>query len=263
LLHDAFPDVASLRLMRLRICSDLHFEFMRDGGRSLSAELVADPAFDVLVVAGDICSLHDLYSSLVTISEAARDKPVVYVLGNHEAYGGTLDAAIREARRAASSCSNLNLLEQQVACIQGQRFVGCTLWFPHQGAPEPLDQCLGDFSYIRDIYDWIAETAEQSARFLREQIRPGDVVVTHHLPHPKSIHPMYDNSPLNAFFLHDLGELVEHAGAALWVHGHTHSSCDYTVGKTRVVCNPFGYIRSSSGGPNPEFNGALTIDLSG
>ena len=27
----------------------------------------------------------------------------------------------------------------------------------------------------------------------------------------------------------------------LWIHGHTHESFDYQIGKTRVVCNPRGY----------------------
>jgi Icc-related predicted phosphoesterase len=27
----------------------------------------------------------------------------------------------------------------------------------------------------------------------------------------------------------------------LWIHGHTHESFDYEIGKTRVVCNPRGY----------------------
>ena len=35
--------------------------------------------------------------------------------------------------------------------------------------------------------------------------------------------------------------MIEEQRPALWVHGHTHDSCDYQVGVTRVVCNPRGY----------------------
>jgi Icc-related predicted phosphoesterase len=35
--------------------------------------------------------------------------------------------------------------------------------------------------------------------------------------------------------------LSEHA-SDLWVHGHVHDGFDYTVGRTRVVANPAGYI---------------------
>jgi hypothetical protein len=43
------------------------------------------------------------------------------------------------------------------------------------------------------------------------------------------------------FFLCDVRKLIETAQPALWIHGHTHESCDYQIGRTRVVCNPYGY----------------------
>jgi Icc-related predicted phosphoesterase len=81
-------------------------------------------------------------------------------------------------------------------------------------------------------------------------------VVTHHLPHPRSIDPYFAGSPLNRFFLHDVSNTVECGEAALWVHGHTHASCDYRVGKTRVVCNPFGY---ATDGANAAFRADYDI----
>jgi hypothetical protein len=42
-------------------------------------------------------------------------------------------------------------------------------------------------------------------------------------------------------FASDLDHLVR-APVALWVHGHTHESLDYTVNGTRVFCNPRGYL---------------------
>jgi hypothetical protein len=27
----------------------------------------------------------------------------------------------------------------------------------------------------------------------------------------------------------------------VWTHGHTHDVFDYTVGQTRILCNPRGY----------------------
>ncbi len=38
-----------------------------------------------------------------------------------------------------------------------------------------------------------------------------------------------------------VSQIIEEQQPALWVHGHTHDSCDYHVGATRVVCNPKGY----------------------
>ena len=35
--------------------------------------------------------------------------------------------------------------------------------------------------------------------------------------------------------------------AQLWVHGHIHYCCDYTLGKTRVLANPRGYPTEPTG----------------
>lgn len=246
--------------MKIRVASDLHFEFQADGGASLAQEL-AQGDFDVLVVAGDLSSYGVLHSALMTLCEAMAPKRVVYILGNHEAYGGTHKLALDVVRRVQRVVKNLTFLEQTVETIEGQRFVGCTLWFPHSGKQEPLDQNMADFSMIKDIRKWLPETATASARFLANTVRDGDIVVTHHLPHPRSIAAKYAGYSLNVYFLHDVSKTVENGAAALWIHGHTHSSCDYTIGRTRVVCNPFGYARFSPGEPNPVFRADFDVSV--
>ncbi|MDX2054512.1 MAG: metallophosphoesterase [Polyangiaceae bacterium] len=246
--------------MKIRIASDLHFEFQKDNGSELARELAAGE-FDVLVIAGDLSSCAGLKEALLSVCEAVAPRSVVYVLGNHEAYGGTWALARERVRRAAKIAKNLVPLEQSIATLHGHRFIGCTLWYPHSGKREPLDQHLGDFSEIGDIRQWLPDTATDSALFLAENVRPGDIVVTHHLPHRRSIAPQFVGSALNAYFLHDVSQTVEQGGAALWIHGHTHSSCDYTAGNTRVVCNPFGYARRSPGEPNPNFRSDFDITV--
>jgi predicted phosphodiesterase len=246
--------------MKVRIVSDLHFEFHADAGESVARELGAGD-FDALIVAGDLSSYAGLGAALATVCKAAAPRPVVYVLGNHEGYGATWELAQERVKKAAKIAKNLVPLEQTSATIGGRRFVGCTLWFPHSGNREPLDQNIADFSEIGGIRGWLRPTALASARFLEETVRPGDVVVTHHLPHPRSIAPKYLGSPTNAYFLHDLSQTLEQAGAALWVHGHTHTSCDYTAGVTRVVCNPLGYARGLPNEPNPEFRADCDVSI--
>jgi len=67
------------------------------------------------------------------------------------------------------------------------------------------------------------------------------VVVTHHAPSLKSIEEQYRGQSLSAAYASDLDDVVAGSGAVLWIHGHTHSSADYLLGNTRVVCNPRGY----------------------
>jgi Icc-related predicted phosphoesterase len=108
--------------------------------------------------------------------------------------------------------------------------------------------------------DTVAWFLESKAFIEAELRRPFDgptVVVTHHLPSSKSIAPQYKGDPLNPCFASDLDSIFETYQPEAWIHGHTHSSFDYTSGKTRVVCNPRGYAET----PNPAFKDSLVIDI--
>ena len=92
--------------------------------------------------------------------------------------------------------------------------------------------------------DWVyAENAEGLA-LLVQAAGVADVVVTHHLPSQRSVAPRLEGSQLNAFFVCDCERIIEEGGPGFWIHGHTHTVCDYQLGETRVprvLCNPFGY----------------------
>ena len=45
-------------------------------------------------------------------------------------------------------------------------------------------------------------------------------------------------------------------GAALWIHGHTHTFFDYRAGGARVICNPRGYPGEATG-----FRPDLIVDI--
>jgi hypothetical protein len=95
------------------------------------------------------------------------------------------------------------------------------------------------------------------------------VVLTHHAPHPGSVHPRWAAHLSSAAFVSDLSRLL--GKAQLWLHGHTHDGFDYTAEGCRVVANPMGYRTSnwseSRNGTvpvrlsfeNPRFDPALTI----
>ncbi|NDB87079.1 MAG: hypothetical protein EB127_30995, partial [Alphaproteobacteria bacterium] len=142
--------------------------------------------------------------------------------------------------------------------IDGHNFIGSTLWFAHSSEPEPHDNSLNDFHLIGEFRTWISKQGKSSSEYLRNNVKEGDVVITHHLPHPKSVNVKFAGSYLNKYFLHDVSDVVENNGAKLWIHAHTHCSCDYIVNNTRVICNPFGYLRYEE---NSQFNEKLTIEL--
>ena len=128
---------------------------------------------------------------------------------------------------------------------------------------------LADEEVGRALSPRLSQSWHLASRAWVEQELPktGDwdlsVVVTHHLPHPRSVSERFKDSPLNPAFASDLSELVEGCGAALWVHGHTHDSCDYQAGATRVVCNPKGYGPKGEGAPieNRAFDPMFVVEV--
>lgn len=224
--------------MRIQVLSDTHLEFHRDGGRTFLEEL--DPRdVDVLVLAGDICSASMLVDVLGRF--AALYPRVLMVSGNHEHYGTTLRAVERALARAEAAHRNViatggpRWLE-----IDGRRFLLATLWFRDEpGAPR---EWLTDFKAIRGDFDrWVYQRHAAAVKAMAD-IRPGDVVVTHHLPTYRSVAQRFVGSPVNVFFATELEQLIRERKPALWLHGHTHDACDHVLGETRIVCNPYGYF---------------------
>ena len=69
------------------------------------------------------------------------------------------------------------------------------------------------------------------------------VVISHHAPSSKSIPIQYKHSPVSAAYASNLEELfIKYDNLKLWCHGHMHSSCNYKLHGTKVICNPRGYF---------------------
>jgi hypothetical protein len=183
---------------------------------------------------------------------------VVYVMGNHEAYGSSIAAVRRTLEAMDGRLPGLHYLENSTCEIEGQRFAGSTLWVPRLPGIELLEPMLNDFWLISDAPGAIYDENARSVQWLGEVVRESDVIVTHHLPSPRSIHPRHTDSPINCFFVCDVEPLIAERQPRLWIHGHTHESMDYAVGRTRVLCNPYGYEEVE---PNEQYSPALRITL--
>ena len=237
--------------MKLHILSDLHL-----GSGAL--ELPATDA-DVVVLAGDIARPRE------AVAWAGQfDKPVLYVAGNHEFYGGSIDGTLAELRRLCDG-TRVRVLDGDEVALDGVRFLGATLWTDFEvftdpalrlAAKEESQRLLRDFSRVReresapDLFTPDASVAlfRRHATWLADRLASRHdgptVVITHHAPSRRSIHERFADSLLNASFVSDLEHLMGADRADLWIHGHTHDSFDYRVGGTRVVCNPRGYSRN-------------------
>lgn len=262
-------------MTKLWIFSDLHAE------QSVWTLPPIPHNVDILVAAGDIDS--PATRSIERLAKLADGRPVVFVPGNHEWYATRghfgVDQEVIRARVAAANLGVTMLMDDEIV-IGGVRFLGATLWtdFEIQGTPEAsmifAARGLNDFRYIHPVEGGPHLTPEDTIRWhqasrswladrLAQRCDLPTVVVTHHLPHPHSIAPVYRGDPLTPAFASDVSDLVDGGGAALWVHGHTHAGCDYQAGGTRVVCNPKGYGPMTMGGriENAAFDPTFVVQL--
>lgn len=251
--------------MKIRVLSDLHLEFQDWNPPDAEA--------DIIVLAGDI------HSGTRGVEWARRQfpvTPILYVPGNHEFYGRDLQQTLLDLHQAGRRFG-VDVLHGRGVVIGEIRFLGATLWtdFALHGTDAHSIACamsaarhgMSDFSVIRhaphglfrpdharamhlEQVSWIRER-------LADEFHGPTIVVTHHLPHLRSIHRKYWGSTLNPGFASDLSHLVG-PPVAVWIHGHTHESCDYIEEGTRIICNPRGY------GPfelNAAFDPILTIQI--
>lgn len=257
--------------MRIWILSDLHLDVGRVPWQPSTI-----PDAEVAVIAGDVCQ-----GLPEAVDWAARTigphMEVVLTAGNHEFYNRIHDIELARGREAAAT-AGVHLLEDEAVMIGGVRFCGSTLWTDYAldgigcraTAMEAARRGLNDHRRISATLhpEWRRFRPEEalaihqaSRRFLDHALDgspagPPHVVVTHHGPAPGSVHPAYEGDPLNPAFVSDLHDLIEARRPTLWVHGHVHANRDYTVGTTRIVCNPHGYPRE-----NPGFREDLVIEV--
>jgi len=90
------------------------------------------------------------------------------------------------------------------------------------------------------------------------------VVITHHAPSHKSIETIYTNDNLNGAYVSELYYHIadlEDNQPDFWHHGHTHANFDYQIEKTRVVCNPRGYVTKNPIDLNEGFDSGMIVEI--
>jgi predicted phosphodiesterase len=198
---------------------------------------------------------------------------VIYVAGNHEFYNGKWTQSLTTLSNECAKFSNVYFLEAGSKKIGDVTFIGGTLW-TDMNKHDPLTlhavrDMMNDFRVIKkDLEGYTnlkpADTVirhKHMLGYIKTIVaeRPDEkfVVVEHHSPSFRSVHPMYAHETLmNGAYHSDLSEFIlDRPQIKLWTHGHTHHPFDYMIGETRVVCNPRGYENdgySEDSGWNPN-----------
>ena len=246
---------------------------------------------DVVVLAGDTHTRRRGPARAAKTFQA----PVVAIAGNHEPYGNSLFADIAGNREAAAACGTFPDGTPRVVFLEREAWVHVTPAGERAkviGAATWVDYALlgdapiarvkstaraekNDFRRIkvldrktgfRDLRGLELEDVESFHRlavdFIRRELeKPFDgltVVVTHHAPSAKSLRGDYGEGLTPAMYAADLEPLILEHQPALWLHGHVHRSSDYTIGASRVVCNPRGYFGYEV---NPEFRWDKVVEV--
>jgi len=240
--------------MKVRVLSDLHIENspyeIKYGGE------------DILVLAGDVSPDCNEVVKLMTDYLSQNDKVLLlFVIGNHDYYDKTIPETIKFYETL--EISRLHFLQDSSIVIQGIRFYGATMWTDLIGMEDFLAAyAILDYSRIKQFSPALCKTLHHTSRkklMSTLDLSPEPVVViTHHLPSYKSIHPKFHGQPANPAFASCLDDLVQMS--KLFIHGHTHCSVDYKIGDTRVVCNPRGTVWKGVV-ENEEFQDNFVIEI--
>lgn len=244
--------------MRVQIVSDLHLESFRDPLSSLRS-ISKGPKGDVLIMAGDICPIYHLRKWQNAMEYLCkRYSHVIYTPGNHEHYGMELDYSKHFLKEASKSWHNLHLTWLGTKHLMGVDFLQSTLWYEDKPDCYIARHLVSDFSAIKGSNpSTFIKEGDKCKELIADKGADCSIWVTHHLPSPRSIGMRYRGATSNCFYLNDIEFLIERHQPQLIVHGHGHTSQEYRLGDTLVICNPRGYEDDL----NPRFNPDLVIDL--
>jgi len=270
--------------MFIRAVSDLHLEFSYGDVRL--NELPTDKD-TVLILAGDIGIASKPHTYLKFFEDKAnRFRDVIYILGNHEHYKGSFTKSKNRIKDTLAEFVNVSVIEKETIVIDGVAFVGATLWtdMNHHDClcMNNSQLMMSDYSSIRfgpTAEPWkfnlkpvnTVEDHINAKHYIFKEIKKQKdvgnkvVVISHHLPSYLSLAQEFkgdtSGGSLNGAYASELFEDIMDTQPNIWIHGHTHSSFDYKIGDTNVICNPRGYFTLGGNYLNLDFNEELLLNV--
>lgn len=268
-------------MIAVQILSDLHLESPK-----AYDIFEVEPRAPCLALLGDIGNVvpHREECLAFLTRQLRQFQTVLFVPGNHEAYGGSWPESLAvlkefehstdQAREgpSASELGKFVVLDRglfELPASDGCRRVllGCSLfsYVPPQ-SEMAVEMGLQDFfqtsswsvrdhneAHARDLA-WLNEQVDQ---IQCEDSNVQIIMCTHWSPttDPRSLDPRHAGSKITPGFATDLsGELCfKSANVVLWAFGHTHYNCDFTIDRIdaeplRLVTNQRGYYFSQAEG---------------
>ena len=267
--------------MKIKYFSDLHLDHHTKTSGIWVPKFSEEDLETTLVIAGDIWCDRRFLTRNVDFGESwlsfmsKHFKYIILVLGNHDFYGCNFLDEVQKCKQEIEkqNLTNCFLLENDVKVLDNVKFIGSTLWTSINEA-NPLDMLefdkMSDYKYIRvgSIYrklkpeDTISRFKTSKYFIFENCVRDNSdqkiVVVTHMAPSILSIGERYKLDSCVYFYCSKLEYDIMDSNIDVWIHGHSHSSSNYEIENTKVLCNPRGYYDD---GLNEEFNEQLFIEV--
>jgi len=244
--------------MILRVISDLHYEFYDTPRKKQQfwlkfREWAADiQQSDVLLLAGDLCTAlnktgpNPAYEQLLTTLRGMFGQ-VIFVAGNHEYYRSRRSraAVVQHLEQIAQATDCIFLHRKSIQLSEQLTISGATLWSHIDSAAMPAMNDFHPKNGFNTRAEYIAEHLADVAWLSQLRVAtPHHVILTHHLPSLKLIHPKYDKPELvalNTGFATEILPKLDLTGVDYIFSGHTHEHVRYQQNSTLCFVNPMGY----------------------
>ena len=136
--------------MKLAWITDSHLDFVRYPEEWWSETLKTE--CDAFVFTGDVSNNHHLTSNLLMFTSG--DRPVYFVLGNHDYYGGSIEKTRRELMKFNSRVGNVSYLnnESAIRLTETSCLIGDDGWYDgRNGSYARSSVELNDFTRIQEL----------------------------------------------------------------------------------------------------------------
>jgi 3',5'-cyclic AMP phosphodiesterase CpdA len=257
-----------MKMITIKLISDVHLEKMNEYPGIDAFFPVSEPDPDIICLCGDIgCPRDASFKSFLMDCAQRCKQQTLLVMGNHEAYGKTIEATVNEIQKVCSEVNacigehKVSFMEKSLYDCGDIRFIGTTLWSEIDTSEAwNIRSCISDFMRIQK---WgIGECNEvyyRNVSWIKQQVCEAwlkgmqVVVLTHHAPLMSLGHPKHAGSELKSAFASDLSELIKEYNETIkyWFYGHDHYSTTKKIGDTTVMSNQYGYDKYDEAGYDP------------
>lgn len=224
--------------------SDLHLEFRRGSEVVFLNDIISrfnlnKTNINICCLVGDIFSFSNPEDHIehLSIFKEAFDE-VLYVAGNHEYYCPFEKKHVDVLLEQVCKASGVHYLNNSSLILHNIRFIGTTLW---TNITPQVFAMMGDSRFM-SLYEYMT-SHKKSVEYLSKELEhhhTPTVVLTHHLPSFKLVHPRFEGHPALRGFVSNLDFLIQKTD--LWICGHTHENVEMydANGNIQVIANPVG-----------------------